>query len=110
MEKTLYIDNIKFAVEVSNYDWHQNQNEIQCILIFLSVADKNRFLKELEDFCMLQLDDMYLSQHWYNDINDTQAITFGAYYSIPHTDSDSSCEPSASVYDGFGLGSEEIIF
>ena len=108
MEKTLYIDNTKLSVEVSDFDWHQSQNEIQCILIFLSATDKKRFMHEIEDFCMLQLDDMYLSQHNYSDIKNTQAIVFRAYYSIPPTDS--SSEAYTSVYDGFGLGSEEIIF
>ena len=109
MEKTLYIDNTKFSVEVSNFDWHQSECEIQCILIFLSVADKNRFLKELEDFYMLQLDDMYLSQQHYSDIKNTQAIVFRAYYSTPPID-DFSSESSKSLYDSFGCNPEKVIF
>ena len=109
MEKTLYIDNTKFSVEVSDFDWHQSQNEIQCILIFLSAADKKRFITELkEEFYSLQLDDMFLSQHWYNDIKDTQAIVFRAYYSIPPTD---CCdESSSSLCDAFGCNPDEVIF
>ncbi len=110
MEKTLYIDNLKFSVEVSNFDWHQSQNEIQCILIFLSTADKKRFITELkEEFYSLQLDDMFLSQHWYNDIKDTQAIIFGAYYSNPPT-TNSNSEPSTSLCEEFGFNPNDIIF
>ncbi len=110
MEKTLYIDNTKLSVEVSDFDWHQSQNEIQCILIFLSVADKKRFIAELgEEFYSLQLDDMFLSQHWYNDIKDTQAIVFGAYYSTPPT-TNSDNKPSTSVYEEFGFNPNEVIF
>lgn len=108
MEKTLYIDNNKFSVEVSNFDWHQSEHEIQCILIFLSVADKKRFLKEqLDILYSMQLDDMYLSQHWYNDIKDTQAIVFGAYYSIPPTESYAS---STSSCEEFDFNADEVIF
>lgn len=108
MEKTLYIDNLKFSVEVSNFDWHQSEREIQCILIFLTAADKKRFIKELDDFYSLQLDDMYLSQHHYSDIKNTQAIVFRAYYSIPPTD---CCdESSPSLCDAFGCNLDEVIF
>jgi len=108
MEKTLYIDNIKFSVEASKYDWHQSQNEIQCILIFLSAADKKCFIKELDDFYLLQLDDMYLSQHHYKDIKNTQAIVFRAYYSIPSTED--SLDETLSLYDSFGCNPDEVIF
>ena len=109
MEKTLYIDNTKFSVEVSNYDWHQSKSEIQCILIFLTAADKKRFLKEqLDILYSMQLDDMYLSQHWYNDIKDTQAIVFSAYYSIPPTEPYAS--PSTSSCEEFDFNADEVIF
>ena len=111
MEKTLYIDNTKLSVEVSDFDWHQSQNEIQCILIFLSIADKKRFIMELEEeFYSLQLDDMFLSQHWYNDIKDTQAIVFGAYYSNPPTTIDSFSEQAQSLHEEFVFNPDEVIF
>ena len=50
MEKTLYIDNTQFSVEISKFDWHQSQNKIQCILVFLSSYDKKRFIKEIGEY------------------------------------------------------------
>ncbi len=107
MEKTLYIDNTKFSVEVSKFDWHQSKSEIQCILVFLTAADKKRFLTEINDFYTLILEDMWLSQPWYNDVKDTQAITFGAYYSIPPVDENKE-EPS--LPEAFNFCPEDIIF
>lgn len=108
MEKTLYIDNSKYSVEVSCFDWHQSQNEIQCILIFLSNYDKKRFIKEIEEYEeIVKLDNMFLSCCRYNDINDTQAIAFFADYAIPpenyHIEEPSLCEE-------FGFNPDEVIF
>lgn len=111
MEKTLYVNKTKFSVEVSNFDWHQSQNEIQCILIFLSAFDKKEFVKATEDIVLpqLQLDDMFLSQHWYTDIEDTQAVVFGAYYSIPPA-VDSYSDPFESSYHEYEYDYADYLF
>lgn len=106
MEKTLYIDNTKFSVEVSKFDWHQSQSEIQCILVFLSADDKRRFLKAIEEFFTMQLDDMMITKHWYNDIAGTQAIVFNAYYSVSFADN----HRETSWYEEFGCNPNEVNF
>lgn len=108
MEKTLYIDNTQFSVEVSKFDWHQSRNEIQCILIFLSSYDKKRFIKEIGEYEeMVQLDNMYLSCCRYNDINDTQAIVFFADYTTPP---ENHYTEKPSLPDAFSFNSDEVIF
>lgn len=109
MEKTLYIDNSKYSVEVSSFDWHQSQNEIQCIMIFLSAADKMRFLREVEEiYEYMQLDEMRISNHWYEDIKNTQAVVFCAYYSVPS--SDDFKKEEQSLCEAFGFNPAEVIF